>query len=607
MVAWIGIPLLFAEAIASVVTVVLLFGLKAVRLPWWGWCFGWAYYRWYYPRDADVLWSSKLGAFAGLPIAVVMAGGLALVLFTRRKPDLREQTNPEEAPHEVRRANSSLHGSARWLEPHEAKQAFRQPDEELGYIPIAELYRVDKDRSAGRVFDELDPSTWGKGGTAELLKDPLTRGRANMGIVIAGSGSGKTAAFTVPACLSYRGSMIVNDPSGAVSEMTRDFRESLGHTVVVIDGRTPTVAFNALHHIDITSRTAPLLIKNIVHDASKPLKADAGDKDRFFKPKALQFGAAVLADLLYDPSLPAKQKTLREWRRRLVIPQREAKDVLARIYAKSSSDYAREVAGELMETHPESLSGVLGQQTADTEWLSIPTFADLLSEDSFDPSELCRGKCTVYTQFDTNDLQSDPSVARVAIGTLMRAVMAAKGRVTTPVPVIIDEMYQLKYMAILEIVRDEGRKYNMPLFPMWQSEQQIEEVWGRSGSKSGKKAWFASASWRMYLRVDDLETAKELSELSGSYTGLAPSQGDSTSRPWSALSPSSATRGRTSNLALTKVALADPSQIRTGFRGDEAMLIIKGQHPARLGVPYYYRRPEMLALVNPDPTRLEAA
>ena len=75
-------------------------------------------------------------------------------------------------------------------------------------------------RPSTRPFDEADPETWGQGGTAPLLITPLTSG-ATSGIIIGGSGSFKTMGFTVPALITWLGSIVVLDPSQQVGRMVK--------------------------------------------------------------------------------------------------------------------------------------------------------------------------------------------------------------------------------------------------------------------------------------------------------------------------------------------------------------------------------------------------
>ncbi len=597
-VLWIGLPLALAQTIASPVMVFGLFGFEAphkVRPSLFG--YAWSYYMWHFGKQPDVqYWGMIAGGIAAIPVAALML--MLAVAMHRRQRRVVAQGDPLAVVPDAERARSNVYGKARWMEPAEAARLFRKPDPALGAIPIVEINRVDRDRTiAGKVYDSDDRSTWGKGGTAATVCDPMRPGKPSSGVIIGASGAGKTAAFTIPALHAYRGSMVINDPSGEASAVTAAWREEMGQRVAIIDPTFPALgAFNILKTIDITSNMAPIAIKAFVTEASGPSKVGMSQEDNFFKGKALQLNTALLADLLYDPG---GEKTVREWRQRIITPEKEMKDRLRFIHGNSKSQYARDITGELMDTFHETSSGIRAHATGDTEWLSYAPLADLLSEDTFDPADLCGGRRTVFLQFPTETLNADPSVARVVIGSLMRTVMRAKGRVASNIPFIIDETYQLKHLAVLATARDEGRKFRCPLFTMWQSEGQIEEVWG---GPNGKKPWFNSAAWRMYVGgVDDVATAKELSEACGSYTVVVPNEGSSTNAPAGVAAAGKTTRSTNAGVTLQRRMLITSDELRYTMRPDEALVLFKNQPPARFGLPLYFRRPEVLADLKPNP------
>lgn len=595
-VLWIGFPLGLAQTLASPVMAYGLFGFEAVhKLSHPMLAYAFSYYLWNYPHDLKVQRFGAYGGMAGAAVAFVFMIPLAVAFFSRRQRVISQGSRQGDAP-EPDRAWSNVHGSARWMRVAEAAKLYRKPGH-LGGIPIVELNRVDLDRTVrGIAFEPDDSETWGSGGKKGLVIDPMRRGKLSNGVIIGPPGSGKSAGFSVNALYHYRGSMVVNDPSGEMSQVTAAWREEgMGHRVAIIDPAFPALgAFNILKTIDIKDPMCIMAIKALVADASGPAKPDATKEESFFKTKGLALNACLLADLLFDPTA---QHTVREWRKRIVLPEDQMKAELMRIYGQSRSQYAVDISGELMRTFHETLSGVRSHATGDTEWLSIEPLADLMSNDSWDPMDLRTGNRTVYLQFPSDMMEADPSAARVILGCLMRSAMAAKGRFPGNIPFIIDEAYQFKFMRTLAILRDEGRKSGIPIYTMWQSEGQIDEVWGASG----KKAWFNSAAWRMYMGgVDDPVTSKELSGAIGTYTAIAPTEGTSRSAP-GGLAAGKSTRGTNAGTQLQARALISDSELRTSVRQDECIVLWKQHHAARFGIPYWQRRADTLRDLKPNP------
>ena len=499
------------------------------------------------------------------------------------------------------RVNSRLHGDADWMTMREAKRLFSGPHEKWGGIPIGEAYRPDLD-SSKRPFDEAQPKTWGKGGKRPLLLTPLTTG-AISGIIIAGSGAYKTMAFTVPAMTTWRGSAVVLDPSAQVGGMVARCRRVMGQRVALVDPSKPDGGFDVLGCIDPNH---PLAIVHVTEFVDWCAVADGNQKsdghdDTFFTDGGKELCACLLADLLWDIELPREQQNVREWRQRITIPEKEMQKYLMGIYANSKSQYARDLAGTLMKTVDKTFSGIYKHATSDTKWLSIPAYADLLSGNSFNPADLVKGRLTVIVQVPDEAMKATPAVGRVIIGSLARIVLRANGKVATPIPFILDEMDLLKNMPILAVLRDMGRKSGVALFPMWQSAGQIEKAWGRDG----KKAWYASAAWRLYAMVNDEETAEEVSKRCGTYTVVARTKGTSSSSQ-GAMSQSGGTYGESDNLSEQRRDLLTPYEVQTALRPDEAIIIPRGQPAMRCGRPLYWRRPEMVRVIEKDRFR-EAA
>ena len=583
-------------ALAGTMLLTRLVNVRRIGFPRIAWC--WWDYLWYY--GADPRFTLKLALTGGIPFLFFSL--IALMIILRIKPRRIRPSRPGEDPVEPERAASKIHGDADWMEMDEARQLFPGPHPRWGYIPVGEAYRPDLDETK-RPFDEADPETWGQGGKTDLLGTPLTSG-AISGIIVGGSGTYKTTAFTIPAMTTWRGSCVVMDPSTQVGGMVEGARRRMGHRVALIDPEHPHQGcFNVLRCIDPSHPLAIVHVGEFVDWCAENSQMGGKDEkdDKFFSEGGKELCACLLADLLWDTDLPAEQRNVREWRKRITIPEKEMQKVLTGIYANSKSHYARDIAGTLMKTVDKTFSGIYKHSTSDTKWLSIPAYADLLSGSSFDPADLTKGHTTIIVQIPDEAMKATPAIGRVVMGSIARTLLRAKGRMATPVPFILDEMDLLKHMEIFAVLRDMGRKSKIPLFPMWQSVGQIEKTWG----KEGKKAWYASAAWRLYAMVNDEETAEEVSRRCGTYTIITRSEGTSTSMQ-SSMSSGGRTKGVNDNLSEQKRELISTFEVQTALRPDEAIVIVRGKRALRCGRPMFWRRREMARLIEADRFR-EAA
>jgi type IV secretion system protein VirD4 len=506
------------------------------------------------------------------------------------------------------RGRSDNYGHADWLPIREARRLFPGPDAAFGGIVVGEAYRVDQDRVARRACDPADKTSWGQGGSAPLLVDPCRTGSTHA-LVFAGPGGFKTTAIGVPTMLTWTGAAVVLDPSREIGPMVQDLRRAtLGHRVVTLDpADVGGGAFNVLDWIDIAAPDAETNVESVVNWICGEARAQITSGAEFFRESGKGLIACLLADILWDPDLAPERKTLRELRRVLVTPEPELRTRLARIHGDSASPLARDLAGTLKDIVAETFSGIYGNASKDTRWLSTAAHAALVSGDSFRARDLAEGRLTVFVQVPLKTLQTTPALGRVIVGALLNAAYEADGDVRGRILFLLDEVARLGYMGVLEQARDAGRKYGITLLLLYQSLGQLVGQWGREG----KQAWYDATSWRLFAAVQDPDTAKELSAMCGEYGVVATARGDSTGSQGRAggIGASSSSSGWSENRSEMRRALIRPEEIIQDTRADEAFVLVRGAKPLRCGRAIYFRRPDMAPLVaaNRFHTRREAA
>lgn len=526
----------------------------------------------------------------------LMAAFIGYCIATRAWPVGSRPSRP------LLRGNSDVHGHAAWLSMQDAKRLFSGPDPAYGGIVVGEAYRVDEDAVARRGrFDPRDKRSWGRGGTAPLLIDPCHIGSTHA-LVFAGSGGFKTTSIGIPTLLTWIGSAVVLDPSREIGPMVAEYRrQTLGHRVVLLDPATAKESgVNVLDWIDITSPLADTHVDSVVNWITTEHRDGTAGKSDFFPGSARDLITCVLTDLLWDPTLPPEQKTLRTFQRRLVTPEKQMRQVLSRIHQTSASIRARDLAGTLMEQHEETFSGVYGNANRDARWLSTPAFADLVSggaEGSMPAmrtGDLVSGKVTAFLQIPLPVLLATPALGRVLVGALLNAVYEADGQVAGRVLFLLDEVASLGYMRVLDTARNAGRKYGVTLLLLYQSLGQLAGQWGREG----KQAWFDSTAWQLFAAVQDWDTARELSAMCGDYGVVATSTGDTEGSQSRGALGGSSSSGRSENRSEVKRALIKPEELRNDTRADEAFILASGSSPLRCGRAIWFRRPEWAGLVQ---------
>ena len=229
-----------------------------------------------------------------------------------------------------------------------------------------------------------------------------------------------------------------------------------------------------------------------------------------------------------------------------------------------------------------------------TEWLANPSYAALVSGNSFRTDELVAGKIDLFINIPMKALEATPALARVVVGALLNAVYEADGRLPGGrVVFLLDEVARLGFMSSLARARDAGRKYGITLVMLYQSEGQLREQWG----EGGKASWFESASWRSYAAIGSLEQARAVSEACGEHGVVMASQSSNRARNAKPLELGSTTSGASEQLSERGRRLATVSEILADARADEQFVFMRGRKPLRCGRAIYFRRADMASRV----------
>jgi len=549
--------------------------------------------------------ASAVGATA--PVVVV-----GLIWLARRRRAKYLMPPPGGGLRPIEPGVSDNHGHSQWRSMEDARDLFPGPAS-YGGVVVGEAYRVDQDTVANVRFKPRDRSTWGRGGTARLLIDPCTEGSGHS-FVFAGTGGFKTVS-AVSTIIHWTGSSVILDPSTELGPMLdqalRGQDKRVLHIGIPSDDETlpPATGIDVLSWIDITHPEAEVHVKAVVSWIYVDVSAmqGKGDNNPMFEQMGRDLVTCLLAHLLWsnDPNVP---RTMATFAAGMCVPENQMMALLTGIWATSNSPMARRIAGSLMGcTAAETWSGVHLNAVAAVGWLFVGAYVDMISDSAGDPRMLLDGDTTIFLNVSLKTLEATPQLARVLVGALLNTLYMADGKVSGKVLFLLDEAARLGRMKALETARDTGRKYGVCLHLLLQSIGQMQEIWGREGTR----AWIDAASWIGYASIRAGGAGKDLSDQIGTHGVLAYSEGDNrgSSRPWG-LALGTRNRGSNLNVHEIKRSLITAAEMQSDLRGDEIIIVPASGLPIRCGRAIFFRRPEMVRLVAANrfaPTTTRAA
>jgi type IV secretion system protein VirD4 len=431
---------------------------------------------------------------------------------------------------------------------------------------------------------------------ARLIYDDTDAGPGHC-MTFSGPGSGKTTA-AVTRLWQWSGPRVVFDPSLELGPIMAGALRAGGCTVTTIGPGGG--GLNALDWIDVADPEADAHIRSAVdwiynENATSRSGADrAGDP--FWGTWGRALTACLMAHILYHPD-SRTPKTLATLRRFIAVGETTMKTLLRGIHASSASRMARDLAGGLMDMEAgETFSGIYANCFAATEWLSVGAYADVVSGGALRTSDILKPETVVFIQLPLRTLLATPAVGRAVMGALFNAMFHADGTgIADRILFEIDEAWLLGRLKEILLCHTTARKYKGLVHTIWQSEGQIEEVWGKDGAKTMRD----TVSWRSYNAISDGDIAERLSRDLGEHAVLAYSEGDNTgqSKPWG-IALGSRSKGSNQNVHEIKRRLIKADEIMRAPADEMFVLARDFPWPIRCNTAPYFRYPEIARLMQ---------
>ena len=333
--------------------------------------------------------------------------------------------------------------------------------------------------------------------------------------VFGASGAGKGLGIVVPTLLDYPGSMVVTDVKGANYAITARHRAKLGKVVMLNPSDLAHSArFNPMdsirrgtdHEQDDARALAELMI---VRDSA----------EGHWAAKSTALLTILILDTLNEPD--PINRTLATVAKKSVGEFQTLVDRVRTIAQSSTSPLARHNALAFLGTMqheegkqaPEFTSVLSDMHKATEVWIEGTPAGRLSAESTFRLEDLnSPTPLTLYFCVDEEKLKTYARWVRVMTGLTLNAIMRAKysGRPRHKVLLMLDEAKMLGRLDVLSDNIGLLRTYCTPVL-IWQNMPQIRANYGQAEAD----AMLGSASCRVFLGVNDNETAMEVSRACG--------------------------------------------------------------------------------------------
>lgn len=416
------------------------------------------------------------------------------------------------------------------------------------------------------------------------LGAPITSVPEAHTLIVARTRAGKGTRVIVPTLLRYEGSMLVIDPKGENAAITaRTRRDQLEQTVYIVNpwgemeslykslGFEPAT-FNPLDAIERNDPNAVATAQSLAAIICPP----STGKEQFWQGSAANVLAGVF---LWIADQPGEQKTLARARQIVTLSRTDFGKILVKMAASTAYHGAvSEMVSQYIDLAPETYSGIMSNLAENTKFLSDPRIKDATGSSSFPMRSLRDVLTTVYLVVPHDRIQTHATWLRLVIAAAMQG-LKSRNLATPPrhrCMFLIDEFGSIG--RIDDIPRDIAvmSGYGLDFTLIVQGLDQLKDHYG-----DARGTILSNCGYKWFCYVNDLDTAKYLSESLGQVTVGTTGKSTSSSQSASGRGGSS-TSGQSTTYGEMGRSLLTPDEILN--LGREVAILL---HP--FGVPHYLR------------------
>lgn len=335
-------------------------------------------------------------------------------------------------------------------------------------------------------------------------------------IVISPAGSGKSTCLAVPNLLLYSDPAFVIDPKGELAAITAKARRRKRKVVIVNPWGQHTekpwqLSQDSINVLDDIDASAPTFSEDCCFIASLLTTKSARDSANaaFFKQDAITKNAAYIGFIKWFE--PPERQNLAVLYEYVNLAGKAERGLWERMSA-CPHEFVAAAAADLEATSedaPQQFTAVKSTMKEASNWMSSAAMIEALSSSTFNLDELKTGAADVFCIIPAERQQTHGAFLRLLTGMALRTMMRPP-RAKKQVLFLIEEAASLGRLDILSSGMALLRGYNAFLMPFFQNIGQIRSLYGDDA-----QTFLANAAVRIFLAVQDAETAKLVSEMAG--------------------------------------------------------------------------------------------
>ena len=305
------------------------------------------------------------------------------------------------------------------------------------------------------------------------------RGNVNV-LVVGGSGSGKSASYSIPNAYQQLGSYVFTDPKGELYDRTAGYLRSNGYEIKVLNLVRPQYSdgYNPLMHI-----SSEIDVDVIANTIVKGQKSDGGGSDPFWDDSAEMLLKALIYYLM--ATRPEEEQNLASCAELVrAANSNGGSNLLTELISKLPYDHPARMNYKSIEIAPEkTYSSILSTLQSKLGKFDSKEIAELTSTDTINFNDIGNKKTAVYV------ISSDTHTAYDFLLTIFFSQMIQQlynyaddngGKLRVPTYFILDEFANIGKIPDFDKKISTSRSRKISFSVILQNLDQLEAIYEKS-------------------------------------------------------------------------------------------------------------------------------